>query len=64
MVASAVERGGTVESRKASDLFIDEVVRVGYRIFSESDDIDMGLTVLCVEDDDLLQLQGLAPKRR
>lgn len=40
------------EMENYSDLFIDEVVRVGYRIFSESDDIDMGLTVLCVEDDD------------
>ncbi len=41
------------EMENYSDLFIDEVVRVGSRSrFPDPDSINMGLTVLCVEDDD------------
>ena len=41
------------EMENYSDLFIDEVVRVGRRsMFPDPDSINIGLSVLCVEDDD------------
>ena len=44
-----------VTEMEYSDLFIDEVVRVGRRCtFPDPDSINIGLSVLCVEDDDNL----------